>query len=60
MAVVCCISTRTDLAVVDIGPAGFVVQEIVAGLDLAGLQARTEAELTAAPELGVLSAPDLG
>jgi len=50
----------TDLAVVDIGPAGFIVQEIVAGLDLAGLQARTEAELTAAPELGVLSAPDLG
>jgi len=49
----------TDLAVVDIGPAGFIVREIVAGLDLAGLQARTEAELIAAPDQGVLSAPDL-
>ena len=49
----------TDLAVVDIGPTGFIAREIIAGLDLAGLQARTEAELTAAPDLGVLAAPDL-
>ena len=49
----------TDLAVLDVTPAGFLVREIIAGLDLAGLQARTEAELSAAADLGVLVVPGL-
>jgi 3-oxoadipate CoA-transferase beta subunit len=35
----------TNLAVLDVTERGFVVRDIVAGLDLAGLQALTEAEL---------------
>jgi 3-oxoadipate CoA-transferase beta subunit len=49
----------TDLAVLDVTESGFLVREIVAGLDLAGLQERTEAELAAAADLGVLRVPDL-
>jgi 3-oxoadipate CoA-transferase, beta subunit len=49
----------TDLAVLDVTATGFLVREIVAGLDLAGLQARTEARLAAAPDLGVLAAPGI-
>jgi 3-oxoadipate CoA-transferase, beta subunit len=37
----------TNLAVLDVTPAGFRVVEIVPGLDLAGLQARTAARLRA-------------
>jgi 3-oxoadipate CoA-transferase beta subunit len=38
----------TNLAVIDVTPDGMVVREIVDGLDLAGLQDMTEAELTLA------------
>jgi acyl CoA:acetate/3-ketoacid CoA transferase beta subunit len=43
--------------VLDVADGGFIVHEIVAGLDLAGLQAMTEAPLRAAPDLAVLAAP---
>jgi 3-oxoacid CoA-transferase B subunit len=49
----------TDLAVVDVTREGFVVKEMAEGIDLAGLQAKTEARLTAAPDLKVLKAPAL-
>ena len=49
----------TDLAVVDVTPGGFLVREILAGLDPAGLQARSGATLRFAPDCGVLAAPDL-
>ena len=45
----------TDLAVLDVTATGFLVREIIAGLDLAGLQQRTEARLTAAADLRVLA-----
>lgn len=35
----------TNLAVLDVGEAGFIVRDIVPGLDFAGLQALTEAPL---------------
>lgn len=44
----------TDLAVLDVTPEGLVVREMVEGLDLAGLQERTGARLTAAPDCAVL------
>jgi 3-oxoacid CoA-transferase B subunit len=47
----------TDLAVIDIGPEGPVVREMVEGLDLAGLQAVTEAELRIANDWQRLRAP---
>jgi 3-oxoadipate CoA-transferase beta subunit len=46
----------TSLAVIDVTPAGLVVREIVPGLDLAGLQAVTDAPLHAAPGLELLAA----
>jgi 3-oxoacid CoA-transferase B subunit len=49
----------TDLAVIDVTDSGFVVREMVADIDLATLQQKTEAELTAAPDLKVLTAPAL-
>jgi 3-oxoadipate CoA-transferase, beta subunit len=49
----------TDLAVVDVGPEGFLVREMVEDIDLAGLQAKTEAQLRAAPDLRPLQAPEL-
>ena len=49
----------TDLAVVDVTREGFVVREMVADIDFAGLQAKTEARLAAAPDLKVLTAPAL-
>jgi 3-oxoadipate CoA-transferase, beta subunit len=47
----------TDLAVVDVTQDGFVVREMVADIDLAQLQAKTEAPLRAAPDLKPLQAP---
>jgi 3-oxoadipate CoA-transferase beta subunit len=47
----------TNLAVIDVTPDGFVAREIVAGLDLAGLQERTEAKLGLANDWRVLEAP---
>jgi 3-oxoadipate CoA-transferase, beta subunit len=47
----------TDFAVVDVTPDGFVVREMVAEIDLGGLQAKTEAPLHAAPDLKPLRVP---
>src|SRR5262249_58154129 len=55
-----CVSrVYTDLAVVDVTPAGFVVRELLDGLTPAELTKRTGAPLTFAPDLRVLSAPGL-
>ena len=49
----------TDLAVIDVTPAGFLVREIVAGMSRDDLQALTGAPLHYAPDVGVLTAaPD--
>jgi 3-oxoadipate CoA-transferase, beta subunit len=47
----------TNLAVIDVTPDGLVAREIVQGLDLAGLQDKTEARLTLANDWRVLEAP---
>jgi 3-oxoadipate CoA-transferase beta subunit len=49
----------TDLAVIDITPDGLVVQAVIPGLSLDELQGKTEALLTAAPEIENLTAPEL-
>ena len=49
----------TNLAVIDVTPSGLQVAEIVAGMDLAALQALTEAPLHAVPGCGLLRAPAL-
>jgi 3-oxoadipate CoA-transferase, beta subunit len=49
----------TNLAVLDITPDGVVVREMVEGLDLAGLQERTEARLRLANDWKRLEAPEL-
>jgi 3-oxoadipate CoA-transferase, beta subunit len=49
----------TNLAVLDITPDGVVVREMVEGLDLAGLQERTEARLRLANDWKRLEAPNL-
>ncbi len=49
----------TDLAVVDVTPEGFLLREIVPGLGLEELQARTGAPLRPAPDCRALEAPDL-
>jgi 3-oxoadipate CoA-transferase, beta subunit len=58
-AVRCVRRVYTDLAVVDIGPSGMVVRDMLEGLDQAELQARTGAPLTFAPDLKVLRAPPI-
>lgn len=50
----------TNLAVLDVTEAGFVVREMVAGLDAPALQRLTDAPLAFAPDCGVLKAPPLG
>ncbi|HUC66981.1 MAG TPA: 3-oxoacid CoA-transferase subunit B [Stellaceae bacterium] len=47
----------TNLAVLDVTREGIVVREMVEGLDLAGLQERTEAALTLANDWKRLTAP---
>ena len=47
----------TDLAVIDVTTEGLVVRELVDELDLAALQAKTEATLRAAPDIKSLRAP---
>jgi 3-oxoadipate CoA-transferase, beta subunit len=47
----------TNLAVLDVTREGIVVREMVEGLDLAGLQERTEASLTLANDWKRLTAP---
>jgi len=49
----------TTLAVLDIAKEGVVVREMVEGLDLAGLQAQTEAELVLANDWKRLAAPQV-
>ena len=49
----------TDLAVVSVTPAGFVVHEIVPGVSQAELQAATGARLIFAADCGVLTTPDI-
>jgi 3-oxoadipate CoA-transferase, beta subunit len=47
----------TDLAVIDVTSEGLVVREMVEDIDLAALQAKTEAMLHPAPDLRALRAP---
>jgi 3-oxoadipate CoA-transferase beta subunit len=56
-AVACVTRVYTDLAVVDITPAGMVVREMLAELSEADLRARTGAPLTFAPDCRPLKAP---
>jgi acyl CoA:acetate/3-ketoacid CoA transferase beta subunit len=49
----------TDLAVVDVTPAGFVVREMVDGLSADDLTARSGAPLAYASDCKILAAPDL-
>jgi 3-oxoadipate CoA-transferase beta subunit len=49
----------TDLAVMEIGPSGVIVHEIVDGLSREELQKRTGAQLTFAPDCKVLTTPAL-
>jgi 3-oxoadipate CoA-transferase, beta subunit len=58
-AVRCVKRVYTDLAVVDVTPAGFVVRDILDGLTHAQLQDRTGAPLTFAPDCRVLAPPPL-
>ncbi len=55
----CVTRVFTDLAVIDVTEAGFVVREIVPGLSREELAARTEASLTFASDCRVLEAPAL-
>jgi 3-oxoadipate CoA-transferase beta subunit len=55
----CVTRVYTDLAVVDVTPAGFVVRDIVDGLTQAQLRERTGAPLTFAPDCRVLAPPPL-
>jgi 3-oxoadipate CoA-transferase beta subunit len=47
----------TDLAVIEVTEEGFLLREIAEGVDLAGLQAKTEAPLRPASDLKTLRAP---
>jgi len=47
----------TDLAVIDVTPSGLMVREILDGLSLADLQAKTGAPLTAAADCPALARP---
>ena len=49
----------TDLAVIEVTPEGFLVQEILEGLSREILQEKTDAPLSFSPKCGVLTAPDL-
>ena len=48
----------TDLAVIDVTPAGLVLREVMPGHDPAGIQAKTEAQLTVAPDCREMDVPD--
>jgi 3-oxoadipate CoA-transferase, beta subunit len=58
-AVRCVRRVYTDLAVIDIGPAGMVVREMLEGLSEADLQGRTGARLAFAPDCRPLAAPPI-
>jgi 3-oxoadipate CoA-transferase beta subunit len=53
----CVTRVYTDLAVLDVTPAGFLVREMLAGMTQDDLQAKSEAPLTFAEDCGVLAAP---
>jgi len=55
----CVTRVYTDLAVVDVTPAGFVVRDLVDGLSQTELRKRTGAPLTFAPDCRMLSPPPL-
>ncbi len=55
----CVTRVYTNLAVLDVTKEGIVVREMVDGLDLAGLQALTEAELRLANDWKKLTAPEV-
>ncbi len=55
----CVTRVYTNLAVLDIAREGIVVREMIAGLDLAGLQNLTEPKLVLANEWKTLAAPGL-
>ena len=59
-AVRCVTRIYTDLAVVDVTAGGFLVREMVEGMDREELQARSGAPLAFAPDCGVLRAPLIG
>jgi 3-oxoadipate CoA-transferase beta subunit len=56
-AVRCVKRVYTDLAIIDIEPAGMIVREVLDGLSEADLRARTGAPLTFAPDCRPLTAP---
>ena len=58
-AVRCVKRIYTDLAVVDVTPAGMIVREMLAGLSEADLRARTGAPLRFAPDCRPLVTPDI-
>jgi 3-oxoadipate CoA-transferase, beta subunit len=58
-AVRCVKRIYTDLAVVDVTPAGMVVREMLAGLSEADLRARTGAPLRFAPDCRPLVTPEI-
>jgi len=58
-AVRCVTRVFTDLAVVDVTPAGFVVRDMLAGLTRGQLQERTGAPLAFAPDCRTLAPPPL-
>lgn len=57
--VACVDRIYTELAVIDVGPDGFVVREMRPGLERDVLQAATDAPLAFAKDCGILTAPDL-
>lgn len=58
-AVRCVKRVYTDLAVIDMTPAGMVVREMLTGMNEADLRERTGAPLTFAPDCRPLAAPPL-
>ncbi len=58
-AVRCVSRVYTDLAVIEVTPSGFLVREMLAGMEEADLQARTGAPLAFAPDVRPLTAPPI-
>ena len=58
-AVRCVSRVYTDLAVVDVTPAGFLVHELLPSLTREDLQSRTGAPLTFSPTCRTLEVPDI-
>ena len=55
----CVTRVYTDLAVIEVGPAGFLVHEVLEGMTREELQTRCGAPLTFAPDCRPLAAPPL-